>query len=75
MNILSKILAILIPILLDYCLRRNQKSSSRNKHVNAAKKEKRALQDAISIAFDGTPVTKDQRKEVVNAARNLIPNY
>lgn len=75
MKLLAPLLAALIPKLIEIFMQMQKEKAKETKMMAEINKEKARLKGAIDKAYDGKPVTKEQRKEVIDAARTLITNY
>jgi hypothetical protein len=75
MNFLATFLAALVPKILDWLMARNAKMNARKKNDRAINEQRDRLKKAIDAAYDGEPVTKEEKDEVIDAAKDLIRNY
>lgn len=72
MKILAAVLSAILPVIIDYIMKYQQKHKKKVDNVNVMRAQTRRLNDAVTRAYDGRPITDDQRKEVIDAARDLI---
>jgi len=73
------ILNFILKYILDFAFGKIQKYLSKSNKEKLSKTDTRKkvsrLKKAISNAYDGEEISRDQSKEIVDAAKDLMSNY
>jgi len=76
---LNTILSFVLKYVLEFAWGKLQRYLSKNQKKQLTKTETRKqvarLKKAISNAYDGEPISKEQSREIVDAAKDLMSNY
>ena len=86
MNFLASLLAPMLPKLLDwvvssitslgvYLWKKYESGSRLKKSKREVDAQLKRLQSALKAGFDGTPITKDQKREIDEAFTALLIGY